>query len=118
MTEKYEELKKQKMIQLIRECNTSGMGKKEWCRENGLSYSTLMKWQKRLREEIAEELTGKPQIVQLRLPQEPLSPTPQKETLSDQGNETVTIRIGDETITLPVGMKTADIIEIIRGIRL
>lgn len=53
MSEKYYTLKKQKYLELIQECGRSGKPKRQWCRENGIAYSTFMRWQKQLREEAA-----------------------------------------------------------------
>lgn len=55
MGKEYEDLKKQRYLQLVPEYARSGKSKREWCAENGISYSTFMRWQKRLREELASQ---------------------------------------------------------------
>ena len=56
MGNEYENLKKQRYLQLVQQCTRSGKSKREWCRENGVKYSTFMRWQRQLREELAGEI--------------------------------------------------------------
>ena len=56
MCKEYENLKKQRCLQVVQECARSGKSKREWCAENGIGYSTFMRWQKRLREELPVEV--------------------------------------------------------------
>ena len=63
MGKEYEKLKKQRCLQLVQECARSGKSKREWCAENGIGYSTFMRWQKRLREELAGVVLESPEIV-------------------------------------------------------
>ena len=58
----------------MQQCARSGKSKREWCRENGIKYSTFMRWQRQLREELAEELLAAQEIapVQVELPEEAL----------------------------------------------
>lgn len=70
MGKEYVNLKKQRCLQLVQECAHSGKSKREWCAENGIGYSTFMRWQKRLRDELAGELLAPQEIVpvQVELP--------------------------------------------------
>ena len=63
MGKEYVNLKKQRCLQLVQECAHSGKSKREWCAENGIGYSTFMRWQKQLRDELAGELLVPPEIV-------------------------------------------------------
>ena len=45
MGKEYVNLKKQRCLQLVQECAHSGKSKREWCAENGIGYSTFMRWQ-------------------------------------------------------------------------
>lgn len=63
MGKEYENLKKQRYLQLVQECAHSGKSKREWCRENGITYSTFMRWQRQLRDELAGELLAPQEIV-------------------------------------------------------
>ena len=45
MGKAYENLKKQRCLQVVQECARSGKSKREWCAENGIGYSTFMRWQ-------------------------------------------------------------------------
>lgn len=47
----------------MQECAHSGKSKREWCAENGIGYSTFMRWQKRLREELAGAVLASQEIV-------------------------------------------------------
>ena len=55
MPDKFQTLKKERCIEIIKACNGSGMSKRQWCREHGISYSTFMRWQRSLRNELAGE---------------------------------------------------------------
>lgn len=72
MGKAYENLKKQRCLQVVQECARSGKSKREWCAENGIGYSTFMRWQKRLRDELAGELLAPQEIVpvQVELPEQ------------------------------------------------
>ena len=72
MGNEYENLKKQRYLQLVQQCTRSGKSKREWCRENGIKYSTFMRWQKQLREELAGKLLAAQEIVpvHVELPEE------------------------------------------------
>lgn len=72
MGNEYAKLKKQRCLQLVQECAHSGKSKREWCAENGIGYSTFMRWQKRLRDELAGELLAPQEIVpvQVELPEQ------------------------------------------------
>lgn len=72
MGNEYANLKKQRYLQLVQECAHSGKSKREWCAENGIGYSTFMRRQKRLRDELAGELLAPQEIVpvQVELPEQ------------------------------------------------
>lgn len=55
MAGEYHSLKKQQYLNLIKECAHSGKNKREWCSEKGIKYSTFMRWQALLRDEVAEQ---------------------------------------------------------------
>ena len=56
MPDEFQTLKKERCIEIIKACNGSGMPKRQWCREHGISYSTFMRWQRSLRNELAGEI--------------------------------------------------------------
>ena len=72
MGNEYANLKKQCCLQVVQECAHSGKSKREWCAENGIGYSTFMRWQKQLRDELAGELLVPQEIVpvQVELPEQ------------------------------------------------
>lgn len=43
MGDTVKQLKQERWIELVRECNRSGQSKRDWCKENGIGYSTYMK---------------------------------------------------------------------------
>lgn len=43
MPDEFQTLKKERCMEIIKECNGSGMPKRQWCREHGISYSTFMR---------------------------------------------------------------------------
>ena len=45
----------------------SGMPKRQWCREHGISYSTFMRWQRSLRNELAGEIMVTQAVVPLQI---------------------------------------------------
>ena len=72
MGNEYANLKKQRYLQVVQECAHSGKSKREWCAENGIGYSTFMRWQKRLWDELTGELLAPQEIVpvQVELPEQ------------------------------------------------
>lgn len=72
MGKEYEELKRQRCLQVVQECVRSGKSKREWCAENGIGYSTFMRWQRRLRDELAGAVLASQEIVpvQVELPEQ------------------------------------------------
>ena len=67
MGNEYENLKRQRYLQLVQQCAQSGKSKREWCRENGIKFSTFMRWQKALREELAGEVLARQEIVPVQI---------------------------------------------------
>ena len=57
MPDEFQPLKKERCIEIIKAYNGSGMPKRQWCREHGIGYSTFMRWQRSLRNELAGEIT-------------------------------------------------------------
>lgn len=43
-------------ITIIQACNSSGQGKKEWCEENGVDVRKFYYWQRKIREELYQEM--------------------------------------------------------------
>jgi len=56
MPDEFQTLKKERCIEIIKAYNGSGMPKRQWCREHGISYSTFIRWQRSLRNELAGEI--------------------------------------------------------------
>ena len=56
MGTQYQRLKRSRWMELVQECNRSGQSKRQWCLANHISYTSLCRWQKLLREELAESI--------------------------------------------------------------
>lgn len=50
------EMRLSKWTTIVRECNNSGMPKKEWCAANGVDNKQFFYWQRRVREEVFQEV--------------------------------------------------------------
>ena len=57
--------RKQQWVQIIRECQSSGLSNKEYCRQQGISEKSYYYWLRKLRSTAAE---GMPQIEEVDLP--------------------------------------------------
>lgn len=66
MAVEYHSLKKQHYLTLIKECAHSGKTNREWCSENGIAYSSFMRWQALLRDEAAGKVMEQQAIWKVR----------------------------------------------------
>ena len=67
MPDEFQVLKKERCIEIIKACNGSGVPKRQWCREHGIGYSTFMRWQRSLRNELAGEIMVTQAVVPLQI---------------------------------------------------
>ena len=58
-----DEYRAQAWAMLIQECNNSGLSKREFCRQRGISEKSFYYWLRKLRSQMAE--AAGPQLVQL-----------------------------------------------------
>lgn len=79
MPDEFQTLKKERSIEIIKACNGSGMPKRQWCREHGISYSTFMRWQRILRNELAGEIMVTQAVVPLQIEPQASRCTPAQE---------------------------------------
>ena len=79
MPDEFQTLKKERSIEIIKACNGSGMPKRQWCREHGISYSTFMRWQRILRNELAGEIRVTQAVVPLQIAPQASRCTPAQE---------------------------------------
>ena len=79
MPDEFQTLKKERSIEIIKACNGSGMPKRQWCREHGISYSTFMRWQRILRNELAGEIMATQAVVPLQIEPQASRCTPAQE---------------------------------------
>ena len=52
---KAKEIRKQQWMEIITNCNNSGINKTRWCRENGINAKSFFYYQKVLRDEMIEK---------------------------------------------------------------
>ena len=57
------------------------MPKRQWCREHGISYSTFMRWQRSLRNELAGEIMVTQAVVPLQIEPQASRCTPAQEVM-------------------------------------
>ena len=81
MPDEFQTLKKERCIEIIKACNGSGMPKRQWCREHGISYSTFMRWQRSLRNELAGEIMVTQAVVPLQIEPQASRCTPAQEVM-------------------------------------
>ena len=112
MAGEYHSLKKQQYLNLIKECAHSGKNKREWCSEKGIKYSTFMRWQALLRDEVAEQVMEQQAIVPVKI-----APPASDARIPDRSSRRETeIRKGELSISLPDSVSAAYILEIIKGL--
>ena len=71
MSNEFQSLKRENHCEMVKACNRSGMPKRQWCAEHGISYSTLMRWQRTLRNELAGEIMTSQAVVPLEIEPQP-----------------------------------------------
>ena len=121
MGKEYENLKKQRCLQLVQECARSGKSKREWCAENDITYSTFMGWQRRLGDEVAGELLAAQEIVpvQVELPEQTSrwntgsAPAEAAPAFCEEGIE---IRTGNIHIRLPRNTPADYLASLVKGL--
>ena len=67
MPDEFHALNKERCVEIKKACNGSGVPKRQWRREHGISYSTFMRWQRSLRNELAGEIMVTQAVVPLQI---------------------------------------------------
>ncbi len=116
MSDEYRSLKKQHYLNLIQECTRSGKNKREWCAENGIKYSTLMRWQNILRDELAGQIIERQAIVPVTITPPPMITSPEQHAASATQSE-ICIETGSLSVHLPASIPADYLLTIIRGLR-
>ena len=106
MPDEFQTLKKERCIKIIKACNGSGIPKRQWCREHGISYSTFMRWQRSLRNELAGKIMVTQAVVPLQIEPQASHCTPAQE---------VTIQKDGISISMH-GVSSDMVIAIVRGL--
>lgn len=115
MSDEYRSLKKQHYLNLIRECARSGKNKREWCSENEIKYSTYMRWEKLLRDEVAGQLMEKQSIVPVRIAPPVLKSAERCSEWAADGE--ISIEKGAVTIRFPASVSADYLVRVIKGIQ-
>ena len=96
-----DEYRLQEWSQIIQAGQNSGLSKREFCRQNGISERQYYYWLKKLRETVAE--TASPHLVHLE------APVPQSEGI-------LRIQIGQADLRLPVNTDAEAVAAILRAL--
>ena len=120
MSNQYQELKKQHYLSLLQECARSGKNKREWCAQAGVKYSTLMRWQGLLRDELAGEILSGQEIVPVQIQK------PGEEALISKSNSAcgadgaaasgICIEKGEVRIYLPADVPMEYLVSLVKGL--
>ena len=94
------EYRKQQWAQIIRECQSSGLSNKEYCRQHGISEKSYYYWLRKLRSAAAERI---PQIVEVEPPA--------------IAEDKVYIRFRGAELTLPAGTDVEAIAAVLRSLQ-
>lgn len=116
MGNEYRELKKQQYLHLLQECERSGMSKREWCFQAGVKYSTFMRWQGILREELSTEILSVQEIVPVQI-QSSLEDTDAMQiSNSEESDSIIRIEVGEVRIHLPKDISVKYLAELVKGL--
>ena len=96
-----DEYRAQNWAMVIRECNSSGLSNREFCRQRGISEKSYYYWLRKLRSQMAE--TAVPQLVQL-------DPTPLQ-------NDMLQIQYRGAELKLPAGVDMDAVAALLRSIQ-
>ena len=105
---------------LLQECARSGKNKREWCAQAGVKYSTLMRWQGLLRDELAGEILSGQEIVpvQIQKPgEEVLASKSSADCCADEaGTSGICIEKGEVRIYLPADVPIEYLVKLVKGL--
>lgn len=104
------EYQMQEWAQKVRDCQASGLSKKDWCKQNGIALKTYYYHLNKLREKAVKymETTKTPELVEINLPleQQPAS-----------NNNQICIRYHDAELDIPSGTNKSDIVAVLEAIK-
>ena len=96
-----DEYRAQNWAMVIRECNSSGLSNREFCRQRGISEKSYYYWLRKFRSQMAEAAV--PQLVQL-------DPTPLQ-------NDMLQIQYRGAELKLPAGVDMDAVVALLRSIQ-
>ena len=104
----------------MQECARSGKNKREWCAQAGVKYSTLMRWQGLLRDELAGEILSSQEIVpvQIQKPgEETLAFKSYSDCCADEARTSgICIEKGEIRIYLPADVPMEYLVKLAKGL--
>ena len=100
-------------MHLIKECAHSGKTNREWCSENGIAYSSFMRWQALLRDEAAGKVMVEQQAI---VPVKIAPPAPVNSIPANESHLEIRIQKDGVSISLPSTLPAAYILEIVKGL--
>lgn len=100
-------------MHLIKECAHSGKTNREWCSENGIAYSSFMRWQALLRDEAARKVMVEQQAI---VPVKIAPPAPVNSIPANESHLEIRIQKDGVSISLPSTLPAAYILEIVKGL--
>lgn len=111
-------VRRQRWTAIIKECNESGMKKKEWLQEHNINPKSFYKWQKQLRMELGTEMIlarcSKKNEAVCSLPEFGLVSLP--EQTSAVKNDSAVIRKGNMEIKVTEEISDAFLFRIIKAV--
>ena len=96
-----DEYRAQQWAMVIRECNSSGLSNREFCRQRGISEKSYYYWLRKFRSQMAE--TAVPQLVQL-------DPTPLQDDM-------LQIQYRGAELKLPAGVDMDAVAALLRSLQ-
>ena len=116
------EVRHREWAEQIRECQSSGLPIKEWCRQNGVNVYTYYRRLRKLREELlGSKDTDTPQIVPISISNEIsgtalIDQTPESTPVPMPGSKVIMRRDGIE-IELPQDISEKTLLVLLRGLK-
>lgn len=104
------EYQMQEWAQKVRECQASGLSKKDWCEKNGIALKTYYYHLNKLREKALKLIDSAkaPELVEINL---------QHEQPAAMNTKQIRIRYHDSELDIPSGTNKADIVAVLEAIK-
>ena len=117
-----QEVRHREWAEQVRECQSSGLSIREWCKQNGVNVYTYYRRLRTLREEVLETKgTAAPQIVPISISNEIsdaalIEPMPETTPVAKPGGKVI-MRKSDIEIEFPESISEKTLLTLLRGLR-